>query len=81
MNTLPEILVKEHEGDIIRSTSTTKAAKCSAITTITHIGKALEWAGKNEYEYIWGSKMFWHHPTKEDVSTTDLVNKYFESLK
>lgn len=94
MNTLPEILVKEHENAIkdmacvyaespyVEKDAEKEAANDCAAITIAHIGKALEWAADEVNHFVlhngrWiqscGNSTSW--------STTELVNKYFESLK
>ena len=80
MNTLPEILVKEHQlavwgrGNIL--------AESSAAVTIAHIGKALEWAQWEGYsQSVTNRGQWWKWLEHEMITTEELVNKYFESLK
>jgi len=89
---IPEVLVKEHEDALkdmqciygetpfVGKEDEIQAAKdCSAIT-LNHIWAALEWAGKAGWEFSYKGDC-WHCLSYNPITTTELVHKYFESLK
>jgi len=93
---IPDQLVKEHENSLFESMTFTceiqEAAPKQAAITIAYIGKSWEecceeiYIGSDRWLQKFEDPTKWFKPNKESIldeqyiTTTELVNKYFESL-
>ena len=79
-----EVLVKEHlqalTDSITLNNEAEDAAPKQAAITLNHIGAALEWAAKTGWKLSYKEDC-WHCLSYNPITTTELVHKYFESLK
>jgi len=78
MNTIPEILVKEHLQAIVSHAPIVLKERAAAIT-LSHIGAALEYIDREGWTQL-GEKGVWYN-LEYEATTHELLTKYFESLK